>query len=847
MNQPMREPLARVTSIKVKLGLLVAVSVTVAAILATAGSGSVPPLLSIPVTVALALAVTQLLASGMTAPLRQMTVAARRMAAGDYAVRVQATAADEVGEAARAFNRMAADLAGVDRQRRDLVATVSHELRTPLAGLVAVLENIADGITPPDLQHVASARDQAERLSGLVDDLLDLSRVDAGVVALGREPVDLGTLAGAVIAGIETTTRGIVFATELPAALAVDGDPRRLHQLLANLLDNAARHSTPGGEVRIRGGRDAGLVWLEIADDGPGVAPEDRERIFERYGTGSSTGGGTGLGLAIARWVTDLHGGRISLRESPDGGTGAVFRVELPDRSRPPAPTPPSRDARSEPAPVPSVQEPVPMAPAEPLADLVFGSLWRDRGVPGRPAFLLGSLCVGVLGGLALPFQPMGLATSVVLLAAGGLVLTASRHRGPFTWACAGLCAGFALLPTLRAAEWVTVLGLLASAVLVTTALARGRTVPGMVVAAVAWPLAALRGLPWLGRTLRALGRGRTTSAAAVVRTAVLALLGMLVFGALFASADAVFGRWAGALVPSLGPHLVLRVFVAVAVAGTVLAAVYLALNPPGGPPARACRPSTNRFEWLVPVLVVDAVFAIFLVAQAAAFVGGHDYVRRTTGLTYADYVHQGFAQLTLATALTLFVVWAASRKASVDTAADRWWLRTSLGTLCLLTLAVVASALHRMDLYQQAYGFTELRLVVDLFEGWLGLVVLGVLVAGARLDGGWLPRAALLTGAALLLGLAVANPDAWIARHNVDRFHETGKVDWSFLAHLSDDAAPVFAELPPGQAFCALRGRHPGDESWTSWNLGRARADTALREAGLPETGLPYAGCHSQ
>ena len=169
-------------------------------------------------------------------------------------------------------------------------------------------------------------------------------------------------------------------------------------------------------------------------------------------------------------------------------------------------------------------------------------------------------------------------------------------------------------------------------------------------------------------------------------------------------------------------------------------------------------------------MLLVDAVFVLFLAAQAAAFFGGHDYIRNATGLTYAEYVHQGFGQLTFATALMLIVVWAASRKAG-DTPSDQWWLRGSLGALCVLTLVVVASALHRMDLYQDAYGFTRLRLLVDVFEGWLGLVVLGVLVAGIRLRGWWLPRMALLSGAALLLGLAVANPDAWIARHNIERY----------------------------------------------------------------------------
>ena len=107
-----------------------------------------------------------------------------------------------------------------------------------------------------------------------------------------------------------------------------------------------------------------------------------------------------------------------------------------------------------------------------------------------------------------------------------------------------------------------------------------------------------------------------------------------------------------------------LRLFVTVAVGGTVLAAAYLALNPPSVERPGVRRPAQHRFEWLAPVLLVDAVFVLFLAAQAAAFFGGHDYIQRTTGLTYAEYVHQGFAQLTVATALTLLVVWAAARKA---------------------------------------------------------------------------------------------------------------------------------------------------------------------------------------
>ena len=268
-----------------------------------------------------------------------------------------------------------------------------------------------------------------------------------------------------------------------------------------------------------------------------------------------------------------------------------------------------------------------------------------------------------------------------------------------------------------------------------------------------------------------------------------------------------------------------------IAVAGVVLAATYLALNPPSVEPGAAtARPVARRYEWLAPVLLVDAVFLVFLGAQATVIFGGHGYLERTTGLTYAEYVHEGFGQLTVATALTLLVVWAAARKAPRRTAADLAWLRGSLGLLCVLTLVVVASALYRMHVYQEAYGFTRLRLLVDVFEGWLGLLVLGVMAAGLTLRAAWLPRAALLSGAGLLLLLAAVNPDAWVAQHNLDRYAETGKVDWAYLQDLSADAVPVLATLPDAVAECALTGHEPSDDDWLEWNLGRHRAAPLMR-----------------
>ena len=201
------------------------------------------------------------------------------------------------------------------------------------------------------------------------------------------------------------------------------------------------------------------------------------------------------------------------------------------------------------------------------------------------------------------------------------------------------------------------------------------RTMPGIVLSGIAWPLASLRGLPWFGRSLRIAGNGSRTPA--LVRTAVWSLLGLGVFGTIFASANPVFGSWVDELVPNLTFNdLVGRAFLACFVFAATLGAAYLALNPADVEVLGDRRPAplANRFEWLVPVLVVDAVFLAFIAAQARALVGGRDYIEATTGLTYADYVHQGFGQLTLATALTVLVVWVASRRAG-DGTEDRRWL----------------------------------------------------------------------------------------------------------------------------------------------------------------------------
>ncbi len=825
--------LDQVRSVKVKLGLLVAASVIVAAVVATIGDRSgVPTWLSIPVTVALALAVTQLLAVGMTSPLREMTAAARQMAHGDHDIRVTASSRDEVGELARAFNSMAEELAGVDRQRRELVANVSHELRTPLTGLCAVLENLADGVGGPDPESLRAALDQAQRMTALVNDLLDLSRVDAGKAPLSLEPVPVAEMLADAVAEARVSARPVTYEVSVPEELTVAGDEGRLRQLVANLLDNASRHSPPQGVVSMEAVASGDDWTLEITDQGPGIPLDHRERVFERFGTLSAEdgGGGTGLGLAIARWVTDLHGGSISFIDPEPGGGGARIRVVLPQQPAhrtpaTPAPAEESPMTTHTPAAAPA-PAPTPVVPESTL-DALFGRFWPEDGLAGSARAVLACLVVGILAAIVIPERDPGLGSLLVLLAMGGVILAFSVNRdSTFTRACALLCALLAGVTVLRDAEWIMVLCLLAGGVVCLAGVVNGRSLPAFVLGWFSWPLAALRGLPWLGRSLRGVtGFGQ---APAVVRTVVVSAIALAVFGLLFASADALFAEWAGAVVPDIGSEtLALRLFLTVAVAGVTLAATYVALNPPQvEPTTNGARSAAYRFEWLAPVLVVDAVFALFLIAQATVIFGGHDYLEQTTGLTYAEYVHQGFGQLTVATALTLLVVWAAARKAKVDDAADRLWLRVSLGLLTSMTLVVVASALYRMHVYQEAYGFTQLRLLVDVFEGWLGLLVIAVMVAGLRLTAPWLARGALLSGAGALFLLAAINPDGWVAERNVERFHETGEADWAYLRTLSSDAVPALARLPDDARLCALGGFEPSDDDWLEWNLGRERAD---------------------
>ena len=842
-----KQPLDGIRSVRTKLGLLVGVSVVVAAVVAEVGDAAgVAGWVSLPVTVAAALAVTQWLARGMTAPLREMTTAAGAMARGEHGQRVTEFSSDEVGDLARAFNAMAADLASTDQQRRLLVATVSHELRTPLSAQRALLENLVDGVVRPDDEALRAALRQSERLSTLVEDLLDLSRIDAGAAPLELTDVVVADLLHDVVA--ETTVdggRGVLVRPHVePPALTVRADPARLHQLVANLVDNAVRHSPPNGEVRVAAAAVDEATWsLEVCDDGPGIPSERADRVFDRFGPGEDAGGGTGLGLAIARWVGELHGGTVSVVPTETGRTGARVRAVLP---RVPTPRRPA-EAHEEDTVMAAPPTPVPDAPsvttstADPRPPGLFDTLWPERDLPPQPFVVLAALGVGSWAALTWPDRNLGLAVTLTLLATGALMLAVARFgRHPWTIVCAALAALLATTTVVRDAGGVVPLAVLVGVVVAAAGATRARTLIAMPLSVAAWPLSAIRGLPLLGRTITA--ASRFSGLWAVLRTAGISLVALALFGGLFATGDAVFGSWAEAVVPDLGwDTIIARTFILTLVSGVALTGAYLALNPPAIADAAlpAPRRTSRSWEWAVPVGLVVVLFAAFLLAQATAMWGGRAYLERTTGLTYAEYVHQGFGQLTVATFLTVVVVGLTMRVAARETVRDRVLVRVLLGALCVLTLAVVASALYRMSLYQEAFGYTVLRVFVDGFELWLGLVVVMLLAAGVRLSGWWVPRAALVSAAVFTLGFVAMNPDAWVAGRNIDRFEQGEQLDTVYLSGLGADATPVILERLPGTVgYCVTtvdRG-DPGPDDWLSWNLGRARADDALAAAGTPD-----------
>ncbi|MEU2041959.1 DUF4153 domain-containing protein [Nocardia niwae] len=400
------------------------------------------------------------------------------------------------------------------------------------------------------------------------------------------------------------------------------------------------------------------------------------------------------------------------------------------------------------------------------------------------------------------------------------------RYAGRVGWTA--LALALLAVGTVRAAGWLFALCVIAACLAASPAVIGRRSANGVLYDTLAVWLETVAAVPWAyAGTGRRRGGNATRAWRLGLSVAVTVVL-LAVFVPLLGSADALFAALLETVTPDVDPPSVLRWTVLFAVAGLgVLGALFVLAGPPPPATAAAGGRTLRRPEWALPVGALAILFAAFVATQFVALFGGDDYVQETSGLTYAEYARTGFWQLSAVTVLTLAVLMVVLRWAAQDTAADRWWLRGLLTAVSVLALVIVASALGRMWIYQQAYGFTVLRLLVEACELWLGVVYVLVLAAVLRLRRAWLPRAVLGTAMVALLALAVADPERLIAQQNIDRWQRGKALDIDYLGTLSPDILPATDRLPePLRADIRSRLRADLDgDTWRSWNLSRAGA----------------------
>lgn len=301
-----------------------------------------PPLLQAGlVALVLALVLAGALSRWVARPLGRMAEAARALAAGEHRP-IPEEGPAEVQALARAFNEMSRKVEASQRSQRDFVANVSHELKTPLTSIQGFAQAILDGTAehPEQVRQAAQIiHDEAARMHRLVLDLLELARLDAGTADLRRDPVDLDALARNVAQRLQPQAHEaqVTLTVKSNGPLTVIGDGDRLVQVLTNLVDNALKHTPPGGRVTLRVGQEGPWAQVSVADTGEGIPPEVLPRIFERfYQLDQARQGGAGLGLSIAYEIVRAHGGTITAQSQI--GKGSVFVVKLP-RARPEDPT----------------------------------------------------------------------------------------------------------------------------------------------------------------------------------------------------------------------------------------------------------------------------------------------------------------------------------------------------------------------------------------------------------------------------------------------------------------------------------------------------------------------------
>jgi len=265
-------------------------------------------------------------------PLDGLRSASKRLAGGDLSARAPAAGPPELQELGTSFNEMAANLEKLFDARRELVMWASHDLRTPLASLRAMVEALEDGLAQPS-EYLAAIKAQTQILSGLVEDLFVLARIDSGALALELQEASLADLVTACVDALEAdaSARGVRLRSRVTTDPVVSVAPDKVQRVLMNLLSNALRHARPDGEVAVVVEENGDGVVVAVEDDGTGLAPGCSERMFERFWraddsrTGSS--GGAGLGLAIAQGLVQAHGGTIWAENRRGGGARVAFTL----------------------------------------------------------------------------------------------------------------------------------------------------------------------------------------------------------------------------------------------------------------------------------------------------------------------------------------------------------------------------------------------------------------------------------------------------------------------------------------------------------------------------------------
>ncbi len=299
-------------------------------------------LIALTAAILIAVAVSAVISRRVIAPVRDMMVASRQIAQGNYGRRVTVPAnrpitdLDEMGQLAHSFNQMAVQLEESDMLRRQLIGDVTHELTTPLTVIKGSMEGLIDGVLPPEPETFQQIYYEAARLQRLVTDLQELSRVEAGAYELHIQPVDLGTLTDSITSHLrrQFDDKGVQLQVHLPPGLLMaEIDPDRISQVLINLIGNALQHTPSGGQVDVTVQRKNNRVLFTIADTGTGIAATHLPHLFTRFYRADKSraraSGGSGIGLTIARHLVEAHGGQI-WAESAGLGQGSQFTFFLP-------------------------------------------------------------------------------------------------------------------------------------------------------------------------------------------------------------------------------------------------------------------------------------------------------------------------------------------------------------------------------------------------------------------------------------------------------------------------------------------------------------------------------------